>query len=92
MTAPRVVITDVLANLPSGYSFAFVAFHLQFRFDGPKARLHEGIVVATIRSAHALTHLSPLQNPTVLFAGVLPAAIRMVDQIRTRSSQADGTA
>ena len=87
MAASRVVVTDVSANLRAGDPFILVGFHLQFCFDRPKAGLHECVIVAAVRSAHALTHPGPRQNPAIRISRVLAATIAVVDQSHTRLAQ-----
>src|SRR5262249_37061278 len=48
-------------------------------FEFAKTRLQERIIVAVVRSAHALLHASPSQYLTVFAAGILAASVTMVD-------------
>jgi hypothetical protein len=60
----------------------------------PLQSLHEtfaaGVVVRIRRAAHARNHPMPFENGDIAFAGILHAAIGMMDQTGRRLSRRDG--
>ena len=74
-----VVVSEVAGDLVSGLSAVMVFGHFQFGLDGAEAGFHESIVVAVGRAAHALAHLGSSQNSAIRVAGVLAAAIAVMD-------------
>ena len=49
-----------------------------------------GVVVRIRRAAHARNHSMPFENGAIVFAGILHAAIGMMDQTGCRLSRGDG--
>ena len=83
------VVVDVVTDLVSCHPMVFVFGHFQFGFDRSEARFHEGIVVAVVGAVHALAERGPSQQSAIPCAGVLAAAIGVVDQIGGRLSLTD---
>ena len=57
-----------------------VGGHFEFAFDRSEAGFHEGVVVAVGCAAHALTDAGAAQHRAVTSAGVLSAAIAVMNQ------------
>jgi hypothetical protein len=60
--------------------------------DGAEAGFHEGVVVAVGGPAHALAGLGSAEHGAIRLAGVLAAAVAVMDQARGRLPIADGVA
>ena len=74
---PFDVIKDIRSGLPS--VFILLPMNL-FDLQGAEEALHGGVVVAVPRAAHADLHAIVSQLELVSSAGVLAAAIGMVQQ------------
>ena len=80
---PLSVVEDL--DVPEDFAFRFGArgedpILNEFAFErGPEA-LHPGVVVAVARPAHAGHHAVAAQQLAVRLAGVLAAAVRVVEQ------------
>ena len=85
-----VVVSEVAGDLVSGLSAVMVFGHFQFGLDGAEAGFHEGVVVAVGGPAHALAELGSAQNGAISMAGVLAAAIAVVDESRRWLPVTDG--
>jgi len=71
-----VLFSDFLESLFQG----IIGGHFQFCCDGSETRLHQPVDIAFAGAAHALLHLSAVENVSVLLQRVLTAAIGMVNQ------------
>src|SRR5215470_6015658 len=80
MTPPPVIVAQILVDLCLGGTQVRVALHFEFGFDRAEARLHERIVVAVVRAAHALLHAGPPKHVAVVATSILSSPIAMVDQ------------
>jgi len=79
------VAGDVLPSLPAVLVFG----HFEFGLDGAEAGFHEGVVVAVSGPAHALAELGSAEDGPIVLAGVLPAAVAVVDETGGRLPIAD---
>ena len=82
MLPSRIIVSDVLAYFFLCNPLVLVRCHFQLRFDRSKTRFHERVVIAIVGATHALFHARSTKHLAVLFAGVLSAAIGVVDETR----------
>src|SRR5829696_636916 len=90
MSAVVVVVGEVAGDVLPGLTAVLVFGHFEFGLDGAEAGFHEGVVVAVSGPAHALAKFRSAENGVISLAGVLPAAIAVVDQTGGRLPIADG--
>src|SRR6476660_8589998 len=89
MSAVVVVVGEVAGDVLSGLAAVLVFGHFEFGLDGAKAGFHEGVVVAVSGPAHAFAKRRAAEDGPIVLAGVLPAAVAVVDQTRGRLPIAD---
>ena len=65
MSTDRVEVIDVILNFLECVVEGLVSCDFQFGFDGSKARLHEGIVVAISGATHTPVSYTHLTLPTI---------------------------
>src|SRR5437868_11529772 len=89
MSAVVVVVGEVAGDVLAGLAAVLVFGHFEFGLDGAETGFHEGVVVAISGPAHALAKLRSTKDGPILLAGVLPAAIAVMDQTRSWLPTAD---
>ena len=82
MFSVEVVVRDVLSDLPPGRSMMFVFGHFELCLECSKARFHERVVITIVGAVHALSDTGPAKDCAIPAAGILTAAIRVVDHHR----------
>src|SRR6266566_5571390 len=80
MPAVVVVIGEVAGDVLPGQAAVLVFGHFEFGLDGAETGFHEGVVVAVSGPAHALAKLRSAEDGPIVLAGVLPAAVAVMDQ------------
>src|SRR4051794_33403850 len=86
------VVGEVAGDVVAGLAAVLVFGHFEFGLDGAEAGFHKGVVVTIGGPAHALAELGAAENGSVLLAGVLPAAVAVMDQTGSRLPITDGVA
>ena len=76
----EIVIGEVAGDIVAGLAAVLVFGHFEFGLDGAEAGFHEGVVVAVGGPAHALAELSSAEDGAISVAGILSAAIAVMDQ------------
>jgi hypothetical protein len=90
MSAFEIVVADVLSYLFSCLPTVFIIGHFEFRVDRSEATFHESVVVTIPRPTHALNSSSATQNGSLFVAGILTAAVAVMDQSGLRLSFFNG--
>lgn len=90
MSSLIVVVMDILGNFPTASLEIFIETDLQLSFDGSEAGFDKGIVIAIVGATHALSHGGAFEDGPIFVAGILSAAIGVVDQCRRRLAAGDG--
>jgi hypothetical protein len=85
-----VVVGEVAGDFGAGVVAVIVFGHFEFGLDGPEAGFHEGVVVAVSGAAHALLAGGSAENISIVVAGVLSAAIAVMNQTRRRLATGNG--
>lgn len=80
MTPLVVVVSQIAGNVSAGAGAVFVFGHLELGLDSTEAGFHESVVIAVGSAAHALANARTAHHGTKSMAGVLAAAITVVDQ------------
>src|SRR5881394_1017311 len=80
MSSVVVVVGEVAGDVMSGQAAVLVFGHFEFGLDGAEAGFHEGVVVAVSGAAHALAKLRSAEDGPIVLAGVLAAAVAVVDE------------
>ena len=81
MFSVEIVVRDGLSDLSSGRSMMFVFGHFEFCLECSKARFHERVVITIVGADHALSDTRPAKVRTIPAAGILTAAIRVVNHL-----------
>ncbi len=84
MFAFEVVVREVVADVAARGGDMIVSGHFEFGLEGSEPTFRECVVVAVVRSAHALGDRGAAQDRAVLGTRVLSTAIGVVDQARLR--------
>jgi hypothetical protein len=90
VSALGVVVGEVAGDLRSRGVAVIVLGQFEFGLDGSEAGFHEGVVVAVGGAAHALSAVGAAEDGSIVVAGVLPAAVAVMNETRRRLAQRDG--
>ena len=80
MSAIGIVVEDVSSGLFSCLPTTFVIVQFEFGLDRSEATFHECVVVAVGCPVHALQSFSATQHGSIFVAGILSAAISVMNQ------------
>ena len=78
----EVVVGDEVADDATSSSLMVILGHFEFSLERSETRFHKSVVVAVVRSGHALPKLRSSQNSPVAMASILASAIRVMNQSR----------
>ena len=76
----KIVVADVSSDLFSCLPTAFIIGHLEFCLDRSEVTFHECVIITVARTTHALNRSSASQNGSIFVAGILTAAVAVMNQ------------